>query len=234
MDNQYQTPVTPVVTPPAVIEQPKTNSFLVILLSILLTISVAISGFFAFQTQRLNEELRIKNDELKQTIQKTTEPVATESSEVDPTANWKKYTKNGFSFKYPNEWGVYQPQVEGNKFSLYVAPIQKINEISEMFSKYDGFGIDKSFTLIINEVDEIVPYKSDEYQKFTISTYKLDNVSATKYVGVALQDLPNLRSGDKSETITFQKDGKNYLISLLDYQHKDIFDQILSTFKFLD
>ena len=99
---------TPVVTSQVAVEQPKQSSFLVILLSVLLLLAVSIAGFFAYQTQKLVKELQgIRNEELvttKTTPEPTTEPVATDSSEVDPTANWKAYTdKNGkFSFKYPS------------------------------------------------------------------------------------------------------------------------------------
>lgn len=83
--------------------QPKQSSFLIILLSSLLIISVVISGFFAYQTQRLVNELRVMSDESKQTVVPTIEPVATESSEVDPTADWnvQKSEVLGIEFKTP-------------------------------------------------------------------------------------------------------------------------------------
>ncbi|EKE05712.1 MAG: hypothetical protein ACD_19C00182G0040 [uncultured bacterium] len=49
------------VIPPAT----KNNSFLVTLLSVLLLISILIAGFFAYQTQKLVAELRVKNEELR-------------------------------------------------------------------------------------------------------------------------------------------------------------------------
>ncbi len=90
--------------------QPKTNNFLAILLSVLLFISVSIAGFFAFQTQKLVKELTALKAGEKvvalATNEPTIEPVATESSETDPTANWKTYTNNtyGFLIKYPTSW----------------------------------------------------------------------------------------------------------------------------------
>lgn len=105
-------PQTTEVQPLTVDSRPKASNFLVILLSILLLLSVLIAGFFAFQTQKLVAELRVmntlrdKNEELiVKTPEPTTEPIATDSSTVDPTANWKTYTntKFNFSFKYPND-----------------------------------------------------------------------------------------------------------------------------------
>jgi hypothetical protein len=113
---------------PANDQQPKTNSFLVILLSVLLFVAVAIAGFFAFQTQKLVKEITVLKNEGNSVAVPSTEPVATESSEVDPTANWKTYTSNeqldipesyfekfrnlkndlpkSFIFRYPDTWKI--------------------------------------------------------------------------------------------------------------------------------
>ena len=89
-------------------QQPKTNNFLVILLAVLLIISVSISGFFAYQTQKLVKELQEnKNmEEVVETTEPIVKPVATESSEADPTTNWKTYTdlKFNYSLKFPDTW----------------------------------------------------------------------------------------------------------------------------------
>jgi len=75
------------------------STFLITLLSVLLLISCLIAGFFAWQTQRLVAELRVKNEEL---IINT--PTVTPTP--DPTADWKTYTNSeyGFSFKYPSDF----------------------------------------------------------------------------------------------------------------------------------
>ena len=234
---QENNPISvPVVTTPQAMEQPKQSNFLTILLSVLLVISVSIAAFFAYQTQKLVAELRIMNDEVQITPAATTEPVATESSEVDPTANWKTYTntKSGFEFKYPTDWDTYQPVVEGGVLRLYVAPKNTINEISDMYGRGGGFGGGKFFTFTISEVEEIPNYKSDEYEKITSNSFMLSSLKTIRYFKEALQSMPGFDAGDKTETVVFQKDGKNYLISLIDYQYKTVFDQILSTFKFLE
>lgn len=86
-------------TPSTVHRSP--NSFLVILLSILLFISVAIAGFFAYQTQKLVNELRVMSGELKQT--QTPTPVASAKPTTDPTAGWKIYklSELNLSLKLP-------------------------------------------------------------------------------------------------------------------------------------
>lgn len=112
---ENQTPVTPVnqSASETVIQeeqQPKKSNFLVILLSIFLFISLVIAGFFAFQTQKLTEELITRDDKsggdtaTVEITPPTTNPVSTSNVMADPTINWKKYTNSDFSYRYPNEW----------------------------------------------------------------------------------------------------------------------------------
>ena len=107
MENQ----TVPVVTPQVVVE-PKGNNFLVILLSILLFISLAIAGFFAFQTQKLVSELTLLKTQptpMASTESIVVEPVATNNPVIsDPTSDWKVFNniKGGAVYKYPNNWMV--------------------------------------------------------------------------------------------------------------------------------
>lgn len=228
---ENQTPITPSVTPQVVVEQPKQSNFLVILLSILLFIAVAIAGFFAFQTQRLVAELKIKNEEL---IVKTPEPTAEPITTTDPTTDWKTYTNKNFSFKYLNSWEVYAPQIEGNALNLYIGPKEVVDEIKTLFGRGGGFGGGKFLTFTISEVDNMPIYQSDEFQKVTMVKIKVGSVDATKYITDVIQDMQGFNKGDKIETIVLSLGNKYTVISLLDYQYKNAFDQILSTFKFID
>ena len=81
-------------------QKPKTNSFLVTLLSVLLLISVFIAGFFAYQTQKLVKELTVYRLQPTQTPTPTATP--------DPTAGWKTYTNTniGYLLKYPEDWNI--------------------------------------------------------------------------------------------------------------------------------
>ncbi|MFZ3301702.1 MAG: hypothetical protein WA152_03255 [Microgenomates group bacterium] len=99
---------TPEVTTPVIVDQPKQSNFLIILLSILLLISIAISGFFAYQTQELVKELNKLKPIEKTVTEDISEPVATESSEIDPTADWKTYENKqlGFSLRMPDNWNA--------------------------------------------------------------------------------------------------------------------------------
>lgn len=100
------TPVAPVVIPTVVVEQPKSNNFLVILLSVLLLLSVSIAGFFAFQTRKLVKELTMLKGEEKVVIvatsEPTVEPVTTNStisvSDIPASIN-KLFTAINSNFK---------------------------------------------------------------------------------------------------------------------------------------
>jgi len=97
-----QTP-TPQIEPAQKMEtaEPKKNSsFLVILLSILLIISVLIAGFFAYQTQNLVKE--ITKLQVIPTPITSTEPIPT----TDPTTDWKVhiFSKIGLSIALPEKW----------------------------------------------------------------------------------------------------------------------------------
>lgn len=103
-------------------QQPKQSNFIVILLSILLIISVAISGFFAFQTQKLVKELTLVRTEPSPvaTVEPTIEPVETNKADiVDPAVSLKTYSnsKYGFSFKYPSNAKV-MGDLNGTTFTL--------------------------------------------------------------------------------------------------------------------
>ncbi|MEK7168480.1 MAG: hypothetical protein AAB778_00535 [Patescibacteria group bacterium] len=95
-------PQTTVTQPSTVDSRPKANNFLVVLLSVLLFISVAIAGFFAYQTQKLIKELRMMSNESKQTVEPTLEPVITNnvvSASDIPVSISKLYDSINSNFK---------------------------------------------------------------------------------------------------------------------------------------
>lgn len=132
MDNQTQQPKVTQSFSNSVTQseqQPKQPNFLVVLLSVLLFISISIAGFFAYQTQQLSEELRMKNEELTKTPSATSTP--------DPTAGWKTYTSNLYklNLRYPSKWKV----------------STKILEIGEKLTeanRYDERAIDSKLELV--------------------------------------------------------------------------------------
>lgn len=216
--------VTPEVTPPVLVEQPKQSNFLVILLSILLLISVVIAGFFAYQTQKLFNELQgIRNEKLVD-LESAVEPVATESSELDPTANWKTYTNDvlGIAFKYPekfdilvttpNDWETVRiDNPENTNLSMEISRSKKIYG-------YGGSAIFESQEIQLNKLPIFI--NSKIVKRFSMS----ENEKTNFFVEINY------------------KDDKNPLQIRITYPFKVlpkseefvIFDQILSTFKLLE
>ena len=125
---------------PVVVKQ---NNFLIILLSILLLLSVSIAGFFAYQTQILVKELTL--------LKSSPTPLSVDESLVDPTEDWKMYTNEKFSFKYPETAFI---TGSGNNQALLIDGL-KVN-INLQGSHQWGEGMSKS------EIDKLY-LKSFQY-----------------------------------------------------------------------
>jgi len=87
-------PSEPII-PPAT-HKPEVKNSLVLIMSILLIVTVAIAGLFYFQIQKLSKQLS----------KYQTQPSPTPSATPDITVNWKTYSdpKGKYSFKYPSDW----------------------------------------------------------------------------------------------------------------------------------
>lgn len=205
---ENQTPASFVATPQVTVEQPKPNNFLVILLSVLLLFSVSIAGFFAYQTQKLVKELTVLRTQpiLVATTEPTAGSVATDSSEVDPTADWKMYqsTDLGFTFKYPNNLTLETNQVDSSNYTQLI------------FNKNvsDSFTIKASTKYPVNQPKYLLDTESTGNKSIngeTWSTYVL-----------------SVDSG-------LQLEKNNVLYSVIYPNSKlALIDQILSTFKFVN
>lgn len=210
MDNINQIPVPTVITPQVKIEQSKKTNFLVILLSTLLIISVVISGFFAFQTQKLVKELTLLRTEPTPmaTVEPTTEAVATNSLKtVDPTADWKVYTNTmyGFSFKYPSDKFITTNLTDDD---MYFDTNKNGGSPMELGSN------DIWLNIHVSKITE-----SDKaFSKEFIQVNSAQNISAYQTQKITNNNLYKINmSSFSSNTI------KN---------NEALFDQILSTFKF--
>ncbi len=198
-------------------QQPKSNNFLVILLSILLFISVAIAGFFSFQTQKLVKELTVLKTEDKVVVvateESTVEPVEIESSEVDPTVGWKTYTNSDFTYKYPSEWKVGQGQTTVVS-DIAGAGITNFKKDMPMYNEC----MKKDKTDIMNDL--MVKYYT--YDLGTEACSNQANIN-NKEIWVTKADGDGYQPGIIIEynTVVYPKS-------------VDIFDQILSTFKFIN
>jgi hypothetical protein len=164
----------------------------------------------------------------------------------DPTANWKTYvnTAYNYSLKYPPDWAVL---VKGDEATFpapyFASPCnydlgQLCSQVGIQVSDYDSTKkFDPNF--IITEADkvsnkirtrigeedamEFVYFQSD-FQ----SGYEINKKGRLLYVVVT-------NHHSKKYTFTYEESQKNRVIRTEnDWQNKNLFDLILSTFKFLD
>ena len=198
---------------------PKQIKYLIILLSILLAISVILAGFFAYQTQNLTKEIKkLRNEEL---ITQTLTPSS--------TVGWKTYisTDNSFTFKFPDDWQVQPANIFGsrtvNEFRYNNNPFFEVSLVGN-YSQITG----KRFS----NLEEYIGKTRSQYSKNII----INNLLAVKITdpGDGGHIIPY------EEMIIFSKDNNNIISLYFNYgfypesEKGKVFDQILSTFKFLD
>ena len=226
---------TPVVTPPVVVEQPKHNNFLVILLSILLIISVAIAGFFAYQTQNLVKELTVLKAQEKvvavATTEPTIEPIATNSAITtsDPIASLKTYTstKYGFSFKYPAD-----TKIMGDINSLTFTLIHNNKVVTIMIGRNDQKSSINNYFL--NQISPSDPQSVSRYVNF------IDLKNGNNNFVWAAQDPIYFKSQTTGLNNYLISTGTNYAVnfnvtnSTSSEPKESLINQIMSTFKVLN
>lgn len=213
---EIQTLVDPIVTPEIVTEQVssvqpvKQSSFLIILLSVLLTLSVFIAGFFAFQTQKLVKELTMLRSESTPvaTVEPTTEPVATDSANTNSMESWKEYKNDqyGMSFKYPNF------------LTMEVENVNPVDSGNYILLTFDKSVFVNSFTIKISANAPRRPTILLETEPYT--SKKLGDNSWNMY----------MLSADSG----LQMEKNNILYSVIYRNREDLIFQILSTFKFVN
>ena len=95
-ENNPEVPVAPSQTDPIVkpIKVKKSFPVLTLLLILVLILSLAGTGYLAYQNMQLTKQIA--------EIKTSPTPVAT----VDPTADWKTYTNSFYNFqlRYPQNW----------------------------------------------------------------------------------------------------------------------------------
>ncbi len=139
----------------------------------------------------------------------TPTPFFTPTPTPDPAADWKTYTNNEFSFKYPATWIV-----ESNKIS---SPDTSI----EMWAFITG-------DPMYNECMKL------------IDTKEIQNMTVKNFSGVSTPEMCDPINLNKKERWLVKSQGEGYAPGLqYSYKTNDpvaetVFDQILSTFTFID
>ena len=234
---QTQLP-TQVVAPPA-----KSHWF--ILISLILGIVLFTSTIFLyFQNQQLKKQL--VNQQVSSTIQTpspTPRTVSSISISPDETANWKTYknTALGIEFKYPSDWyylgagnntlfPVVLNVVEVKEFppDSLAGPIYfSINECTKL-DTMEKYPCEKSHQDHLERIKESFTPESLKIN----SKFILSNRRATQLSGILK---PSPAGPDTYSKITILPlDKYSFSISLYEKNLENVYDQILSTFQFVD
>lgn len=167
-------------------------------------------------------------------------PITSQAS-TDDLANWKTYTneKYGFSIKYPNALNLYNDEKDmkdkfkGNSISLLLSPKSYL-ELDKLTSPYifdDGFSIFVSNIKLISQEFDATTYR--------VEKVKISDVDATKVTVLSEEYKSEAVKNGKGSVIYYLDRGKyRYTLSYATNNLKDgynyMFDQILSTFKFIE
>lgn len=165
---------------------------------------------------------------VQQTSELTSQVVSQPTQPTDETANWKTYTdaKNGFSFKYPNDWDTYP-------FSgiMIIAPQDVVASAKKLQGGVDG---GKWMVSDLQVKQSSSTFTSDAYQSIVPSKITVGGKEGTLYTITVTKPSPLGEVGDKVLTVEVSVNGKFIQYDLLDAKYQSVFNQILSTFQFTD
>lgn len=173
-------------------------------------------------------------------VSQTSQPTPSLTPDASPaptgareTANWKTYTDsaNGFLFKYPNNWN----QVEMATHQIAISP-----SIPQPFDPSKVFSLSGILITVTSDNDKILDSTQyvnqmvipvNTYSKNAKITQKLSNID-----GVIVEGITGAASGQPSGPSAYITKGTKIMRIDLDStgieNARDVFDKILSTFKF--
>lgn len=219
-------------TPPVMSPAPK-SSVLPFIIYIFLFITVAVVGLLTYQNYNLNKQ--IASFRIMPSVLPTPSLAPTPQAKPDltppATANWKTFTdpSGEFSFKYPT---VYILSKLGDSLPLLNRKIYwSTSTISSLNCRGDCPIITSTSHVILNglEATKIKGWIGEIGGNYAQSyiAYEIKYPNQNKYLKITLWELPQ---DIKPEEVPLP----NRQVGEINKQEEETFDQILSTFKFLD
>ena len=186
------------------------------------------------------------NNNLSKSVVKETKEAAPDNEIVEPInetkdeiANWQTYRNEEyeFEFEYPENWDYMVFGTINN--STIFAPQDVIIEIKQSIENIES---DKTLTLMISIYDGllfrrgILPYrgKSNEYIQETSLEIDIGKNKGMHYISEYVKDKSGYKVGEKTVTVDLAIENNYLSMHLFDYQYLDVFNQILSSFKFME
>lgn len=160
----------------------------------------------------------------------------TSTQGLSTTTNWKNYLneENGFTFKYPEDFNLEVQKYDDNGSFLIILDNESIslpkinnhNRIGKINIQVSRLGINSSY------------YSSDKYLSLPTTKITVDQIDSKKSEEITDSDDPRAGMQDVHYlSNSFIKDSYGYLFTVQDKNinfesSKNIYEQILSTFKF--
>jgi len=208
--------------------QPKPNYLKTIIFSVLVIITLGLITYLIFQNQKLQKQ--VLNPPASLTFQvpsPTSKPLSSISISPDEMEGWKTYEndKFGFTFLYPQDLILYDQlkQIGDNLLLQNYQDKPNRTESSNDFQLVLSVGKDDGKSL-----EDYPKLWETELGKLSSEKISVGNVSAIKgFSGQKNHAVPTVWLKNNGYLYTFQ-------LSTPTSNTKQLFDQILSTFKFLD
>ncbi|MDP2692978.1 MAG: PsbP-related protein [bacterium] len=215
----------PAQQPPIDEIPPSKSKFKLILFIVILLLVVGGGAYYlgAKQNKQIVEDkLTVQNQQVAENNNVTKNKLTTQNEQKqitptpDPTANWKTYMSkyNTYSIKYPQNWYIYEYKQGGG---TGISDIPNPEDMPHTISP-------QGHTLIIvGELFPSIPIPKDASSK---------QFSINSYTGLRSDQTTSYGSG---EIVDFYNPNRGNNVELAKYvDENNMFDQILSTFKFID
>lgn len=217
---------------------PKTSVRLITILVIIglfLILILGVTGYYLAKKQSRVQPVDQLNESVSPAPTISSIPTQSLTITIDETKDWKIYTDNqyGFSFKYPNDWQITQygdpssGKLLNNQIDWFTSEfsIENCRGDCPVINSKQQINISGKITALkldgwIGSVGGNIP---ETFRKFEI---KYPNTN--KYLIITLWELK------RGSPYTFANYSQERNPLLIDQKKLKLFDQILSTFKFLD